>query len=227
MTIGAQPEAEPVTHVLFDFDGTLADTLPAIMASYRYAFREVVGLDFPATAEDFVTLRRLRLYELAQYLGGERAGECVEAFRECYLGSPPEPVVLFEGVEELLDALAEQEIGMAIVTNKTRIGLEADLARTRLDAERFVAFVTADDCRRGKPDPAPLLHGCDILGCSPRCALYVGDGPHDIVAADAAGMRSVGAAYGDWGEEALLGAGARSLASRPLDLLPYVLKLPA
>lgn len=214
--------AQTAKSVLFDFDGTLANTFSVIVSSYRYAFDKVLGIDFPATDEDYVTVRSLRFLELCNHVAGGRAPESVVAFRERYLNAPEGEVHLFAGIDGVLSGLAQRGTRMAIVTNKTRVALDVDLARLPLDVSRFEAVVTAEQSPEGKPHPRPLLIGLKALGVSPTEAVYVGDGPHDVVAACAAGMPMVGVAYGDWGADVLQEAGAEVIIDEPRELLTAV-----
>lgn len=212
----------PIRRVLFDFDGTLVDTLPAVIESYRYACAELLGIEFPASLSDRRRVLMTRFMDLCAEIGGTDAPELVRMFRVRYLGDLQTPPAAFGGVPELLDGLVERDVAIAIVTNKTRVGLEADLARTALRDITFGAIVCAEDSVERKPDPTPLRIALTRLGGAAQDALYVGDGPHDIEAAHAAGMLGVGALYGDFGADALRVAAPEALLERPLDLLDLV-----
>ena len=205
--------------VLFDFDGTLACSTPAIVESYRYAFTEVLGYDFPATPEDMTEMLTVRFRELCANRAGDRAPELVTKFRERYLGELESPPHLYGGVLDMFAALRERGISVGLVTNKTRVAAEHEIRRCGLAEIEFRCVITADEASRGKPDPMPVLLGLRDAGCQADQALYVGDGGHDVLAARGAGVRAVGAAYGDWGAETLRAVGAYAVIDTPLGLL--------
>lgn len=205
--------------VLFDFDGTLACSTPAIVESYRYAFTEVLGYPFPDSDADRNEMLTVRFLELCANRGGERAQELVTKFRERYLGELDSPPHLYDGVLDLFAGLRERGITYGMVTNKTRVAAEHEIRRCGLAEVEFRCVITADEASRGKPDPLPVQLGLTAAGCRPDQALYVGDGGHDVVSARGAGVRAVGAAYGDWGAQALRTAGAYAVIETPLGLL--------
>lgn len=211
-----------VTHVLFDFDGTLACTTPAVVECYRHAFAVVLGQDYPRTDDDMTEMLRARLRELCERKGGDRADELFRAFREHYVGPLDAPPTLYDGVLDMFDALRRRGVTVGLVTNKTRLATEHEIVRCGLDGVAFACRVTADDAARGKPDPLPLLLGLQALGCAPEETLYVGDGMHDIVAARRAGIRAVGAAYGDWGREQLAAENPAAVIDAPRQLVDVI-----
>jgi phosphoglycolate phosphatase-like HAD superfamily hydrolase len=208
--------------VLFDFDGTLACSTPAIVESYRYAFTQVLGYEFPATDDDMIEMLTVRFRELCANRGGDRGPELVTKFRERYLGDLESPPFLYDGVLEMFTGLRVRDITFGLVTNKTRVAAEHEIRRCGLAETEFRCVITADEAVRGKPDPLPVVLGLRAAGCEPDQALYVGDGGHDVVAARGAGVRAVGAAYGDWGAETLRTAGAYAVIDAPLGLLDVV-----
>jgi pyrophosphatase PpaX len=205
--------------VLFDFDGTLARTLPAVVECYRHAFAEVLGERFPG--EDPADLERVltvRFTDVCEQAAGERAPLLVESFRERYRGELEAPVALYDGAREALEALAGRGVAVAIVTNKTRFALDLDLERTGLAEVPFAALVAADDSVESKPHPRPLLLACERAGVASTGCFYVGDAPHDIAAARAAGMHGVAALWGDFPAAALREAEPWALAAEPAAL---------
>jgi phosphoglycolate phosphatase-like HAD superfamily hydrolase len=199
--------------VLFDFDGTLARTLPGIVESYRHAFRDVLELDFPADDEDVKRVLTVRFTDLCDEMAGKRAPQLIASFRARYLGELEFPATLYEGVRPLLDELVEAEVPIGIVTNKTRVALDSDLLRTGFFEMPWASIVAADDSVERKPHPRPLLLGLERSG----------DGPHDVGAARAAGMRGVGAAWGDFGAASLRAEAPFAIAETPADLAAILL----
>lgn len=128
---------------------------------------------------------------------------------------------LFPGVYEMLASLRRLGCAMGIVTSKRRRStLQA------LDAFHLTAFirvaVTADDVAAPKPAPDPIREALRQLGGHPRAAFMVGDGAVDILAARAAGVRSVAALWGAREVDALLAAGPNYIADIPRDVVALV-----
>jgi len=183
--------------VLFDLDGTLVDTAPDMVAVLQSMQRDyevsqvtydlgrayvsngsvgLVGLGFPDA--DDARSEQLRLEYLERY-----------ALRIC------ERSAVFGGLERLLRCLEDGGISWGIVTNKPQRFTEPLLAALQL-ADRIACCVCGDTLTLRKPDPAPLLHACEIAGVSVSDSMYVGDSIRDIEAGRAAGMATIAAAYG-------------------------------
>jgi pyrophosphatase PpaX len=191
--------------VLFDLDGTLINSIELILASFRHATATVLGEALP----DEVMLRDVGL-PLARQMrdfSEEHAEELLRVYREHNARTHDELVRSYEGVDETLVWLARRGYKMGVVTSKIRAlacrGLEVfDLARF------FDVVVGSDDVTVHKPDPHPLLVAAEALGVPIGHCAYVGDSPHDMAAACAAGSVAVGAAWGVSTREVLVAAGA-------------------
>lgn len=101
---------------------------------------------------------------------------------------------LYDGVMETLEQL-KSHYRFGVVTNKSALGAERDLRHFGL-WEKQSALVGSDTLDVCKPDPAPLLHACELLDVLPRDAIFVGDSHADYEAAKGAGMRFVFCSYG-------------------------------
>ena len=189
--------------ILFDFDGTLADTAPDLgAAANRQRIR--AGLE-P------LPLEVLRPYSSAGARGLLRCAlnlmptdEAYEAHRVQFLkdyeAAMTVDTCLFDGVPELLAQIKNEGMAWGIVTNKatylatpivTALGLAQDCA----------VLVCGDTTAHSKPHPLPLLHAAQQAGYDVERCLYVGDDLRDLPAAQAAGMPSIAAAYGYCGPE--------------------------
>jgi pyrophosphatase PpaX len=93
--------------------------------------------------------------------------------------------------------------------------------------EHVQAIVGADSCANAKPHPEPVLLALSRLGAAPTHALLLGDSPHDVAAARAAGAVAVGALWGACGREALARAGAQHFLDDIAQLPPLVRTLAA
>jgi phosphoglycolate phosphatase len=188
--------------VLFDLDGTLADTAPD-MALTVNRMRASRGLD-PVPAE----LVRPHVSNGARGMIGAAFGvkpghADFSAMRDEFLALYGENLCvdsrLFPGMAELLEQLEGDGILWGVVTNKYE-----RFARPVLDGlgvgKRAAIIVGGDTCARPKPFPDPLLHAAATLGIAPMSTLYVGDDVRDVQAARAAGMPVIVAGYGYLGD---------------------------
>lgn len=211
--------------VLFDLDGTLADTAPDL-AGAANRMRERRGL--PALSVD-----RLRPVASAGArgmigvaLGKGPADTEFDALREEFLAEYAAALDvksrLFEGVPELLDGLEHAGVRWGVVTNKAMRFTGPVLEALGL-SQRAAVVIAGDTTPHAKPHPEPLLEACRRLLTAATQAVYVGDDLRDIQAARAAGMPCVAAAYGYLGEHADVSSWAADhVVPRPLDLLPLL-----
>ncbi|MBN6728225.1 phosphoglycolate phosphatase [Burkholderia multivorans] len=201
------PRLQHCEAVLFDLDGTLADTAPDLAAAVN-KMQRVRGL--PETPLD--ALRRLASAGARGLLGGafgitpETPG--YDAMRDEFLANYAADIcvqtTLFPGIAEVLDELEARGVRWGIVTNKA-MRLTAPLVQLLGLASRAACVVGGDTTPHSKPHPAPLLHAAGLLALAPDRIVYVGDDLRDIQAGYAAGMATVAAAYGYCGDGAAPG----------------------
>lgn len=211
--------------VLFDLDGTLADTAPdlasalnrlliergrAVIAVERTrpftssGARGMIGVGFGIApdAEEYVALKD-------RFLALYAAALCVET-------------TLFEGMAELLSALEKRAIAWGIVTNKAARFTDPLIAQLGL-AERAACIVSGDTTPRAKPYPDSLLYAARHIDIPAPACLYVGDDLRDVEAARAAGMRVLAARYGYLGGgEPPEAWGADALIDHPREVLDHL-----
>jgi phosphoglycolate phosphatase len=184
--------------LIFDWDGTLMDSVSTIVECTRATLDE---LGLPQLPEALIrgsvglsveeTVRRLTP-------GGEPDAETarriLETYRRNWFDTFRQRPLLFPGVVELLAALQAAGYLLAVATGKSRRGLSRDLEACGM-AAAFHATRTADEAR-SKPDPQMLHDLLDELGARPRRALMVGDSIWDLQMATAAAMPAVAVATG-------------------------------
>jgi pyrophosphatase PpaX len=199
-----QDRAASIEAVLFDLDGTLIDTVELILTSFRYATTQVLGAPLP----DELLMRNVGVPLISQMreFSPEHADELLRVYREHNAAHHDAMARAYPGTEEVLRLLQTLGMQMGVVTSKgttmTRRGLDVFGLGPFFDV-----VVTADDVDRHKPDPHPLEEAARGLGVDvSRCA-YVGDSPHDMQAAIAAGAVSVAALWGAFPREAVLEPG--------------------
>ena len=189
--------------VLFDLDGTLADTAPDLAAAVN-RMRHERGLEM-------VPLERLRPLASAGARGliGGAFGIGPEhhdfaAMREEFLANYEADLcietTLFPGIDAVLDELDARNVRWGIVTNKVARLTEPLIAQLGLDT-RAGCVVSGDTTPHSKPHPAPLRYAAKALGLEPERLAYVGDDLRDVQAGFAAGMVTVAAAYGYCGND--------------------------
>ncbi len=196
--------------VLFDLDGTLADTAPD-MANALQIMRTARGLPLApfAALRSQVSMGARGLVGAGFDIGPADAQ--FPAMRDEFLANYENNIcietTLFAGMMETLLALQAQSIAWGIVTNKNSrftTPLVAAMKHTGVlpPALHCGVVVCGDTTPHAKPHPAPLLHAAIALSVSPQDCIYVGDDIRDIQAAHAAGMPSVAALYGYLGTDA-------------------------
>ncbi len=204
--------------VLFDFDGTLADTA----ADLTHALNKVRA----EKGMEALPLEQMRPHASAGARGLLGAGMGIlpehpeyttlrERFLEHYAASICVDTRLFPGMAELLAAIEERGLRWGIVTNKSE-RLTRPLVQA-LGLSRTACIVGGDTTPHLKPHPASLLHAARLLSLEPAQCIYAGDDLRDIQAANAAGMRAVAVRWG-------YGAGmhawnAEVVVREPMDLL--------
>ena len=199
--------------VLFDLDGTLADTAPDMALTVN---RMLEKRGRPQVAVEqvrpFVSRGARGMIVSAFGIAPDDPG--FQELREEFLAIYPENLCvdtrLFPGMDEVLGLIESRGMKWGVVTNKFErfaVPLIADLGL----AERAAIVVGGDTCPRAKPFPDPLLHAAASMGVAPMHTLYVGDDERDVQAARAARMPVLVAAYGYLGDgtpPALWGADA-------------------
>ncbi len=183
--------------VLFDWDGTILDNHEVIMSSYRAATTEVLGRPIPSTPEEAARIIRLRGQESFGSMSDdpEVVAQIAAAYHRAYLGLAETMGGPFPGTKETLEALKERGLLVGIVTSKARARWVSDAARFDL-TDLFSVSITGDESKEAKPHPGPVIDAIAILGLDPSEAVFVGDGPQDVVAGNTAGSTTVGCRYG-------------------------------
>ncbi len=191
-----------VQAVLFDLDGTFADTAPDLGRALN-RLRADQGLK-P------LPIAIMRAHASSGARGLLKAGfgltpesEGYDALRDRFLDLYAENLCvetrLFEGIPELLSKIEARDLPWGIVTNKANRFTEP-LLRTLAVGHRAACVVSGDSTPHIKPHPAPLLQAAALLGLAPGDCVYVGDDLRDVQAARAAGMRFVAAGWGYLGD---------------------------
>ncbi|GAA5161207.1 phosphoglycolate phosphatase [Viridibacterium curvum] len=216
---------EDIRCVLFDLDGTLADTAPDLADALNRT-RIDEGLDA-------LPLERLRplisqgvrgLLRVSHGLHPQDEGyeSLFKRVLQHYAQRLCVQTRLFDGIPELLDHLEAHSIRWGIVTNKHSRFTQPLVSALGLNV-RAASVVSGDTTPRAKPAPDPLLLAAQQCGIAPGQCIYLGDDERDIVAAKAAGMRSMAVRWGYLGEDKPIEAwGADFLINHPAEVLEYL-----
>ena len=208
--------------VMFDLDGTLADTIEDIAACVNGALarRGLPAHDIPAyklmVGNGFRTL-----IERAAPPEARGTGLLEELRAEAQAAYDAEPVALtrpYAGVPELLSALKARGLALAVLSNKPD-GLAVQVVERLFPGAGFSLVRGETPAFPRKPDPAGALDIARRLGAGPSECLYVGDTDIDMETARRAGMTAVGAAWGFRGRRELEEAGADRVIAAPGELL--------
>jgi len=191
------------THVLFDLDGTLVDSRKAVAAAYTLVFEERLALHFPPPGIATGDIYAMRPVELFARFAPDRVDELHQAYQDAYPAAAAQCLTLFDGADRLIHGLVKAGRRPSLVTNKGLARTLIDLARAGIDTDWFEAIVTAEDTPERKPHPAPIRLGLQRAGGDADDAIYVGDGPQDVLAARACGMPVIAVTYGFYPEAAL------------------------
>jgi 2-phosphoglycolate phosphatase len=209
--------------ILFDLDGTLADTAPDLAAAVNL-LRTERGLEPTPYSLLRPTASAGARGMIGAAFGLTPADQGYEALRlawfDNYQAAMAVHSTLFGGVAELLAGLGEAGIAWGIVTNKP--ARFTDPLVPQIGLAHAGCVISGDTMEHAKPHPAPLLEGARRLGVAPQECWYVGDDLRDIEAGRAAGMLTVACAWGYCGAIAPSTWGADHLLETPADLLELV-----
>ncbi|MBR2675416.1 MAG: HAD-IA family hydrolase [Solobacterium sp.] len=176
------------TAAVFDFDGTLMDTEPAIMASFEHVFRKY------RTVEEFTPERRIKVLGPAldlmmkEFFPEMDPWVCVEEYRRYQRENLRDLIHPMPGAVEMLAKLSAMEVPCAIVSTRYFKSLAELLKLNRMDG--FMSVVLGNDSvSRSKPDPEGILKAWDMLG-KENC-FYIGDSVMDVEAGRNAGAVTV------------------------------------
>jgi phosphoglycolate phosphatase len=209
--------------ILFDLDGTLADTAPDLAGAMN-RLRIARGL----APTPYETLRPVASAGARGLIGaafGLKPGddsyeELRVAFLDNYAAALAVDSRLFEGVPALLRSLTERGLAWGVVTNKAARFTDSLVPQIGLHEAGCV--VSGDTTPHSKPHPEPLLEAARRLRLKPEECWYVGDDLRDIQAGRAAGMTTIAAAWGYCGQSEPVAWGADALAETPIQILDLI-----
>ena len=189
--------------VLFDLDGTLADTAPDLAHALNVLRGEhgLPALPFesirPAASHGSIALLKVGFQKEPGDVGFD---ELREQYLELYLNNIHLHTRLFPGMEQVLQHIEASGMKWGVVTNKPA-WLTEPLLQAMALKQRAACIVSGDTLPERKPHPAPLLYACEQTGSQAAQCLYVGDAERDILAGHRAGMKTLVALFGYLAED--------------------------
>lgn len=175
--------------VLFDFDGTLADTNHLISQSYLH----VLGKYFPGQYEKEESVKHFNgpsLEEVFSRLLPDKSEQLVEEYRTFNHAKHDELIREFPDVPLVLGHLKEQGLKLAVVSTKNSYILNHGLKLLNIE-KYFDVILGGTDFEKVKPDPESLNLAMEKLNARPETTIMIGDNPQDIEAANRANVRGV------------------------------------
>lgn len=215
------------THVIFDLDGTILDTLEDLAFAANHTCKLFGWPTFPVNAYRYKVGNGMeRLVERiapAEFAGDAAVlGRALAELRSCYEEHKYDHTQPYEGVIDMLSALRAAGVVLAVLTNKDHTAA-APLVHRHFGAECFQLVQGHIEGYEPKPASPITLHVLEQLDADPKRTLYVGDSNVDVETGHNAGLRVAGAAWGFRGRDELSAAGADCIIDEPGELLDIVL----
>ena len=205
--------------LVFDWDGTLADSEACIIDAMRLAtaeaelptcndaqIRDVIGLSLEGAIDVLFPEAEISVIN-----------SVADRYREHYFSTSTSPVPVFEGVIEILEKLNQENYFLAVATGKSRRGLDRSLNETGLD--KYFHTTRCADETISKPNPQMLIEIIGFFGLETVDALMIGDSEYDLQMANNAGAESVAVSYGVHDAE-------RLQQCEPLGIIHNITELP-
>jgi phosphoglycolate phosphatase len=214
--------------VLFDLDGTLADTAPDLADALNVVLEErcrrTLSFDTIRPIVSHGTNALIYLgFELAP--GDDGFTHIQQRLLEIYKNNIANKTRLFPGMAEVLDEIEGRGMSWGVVTNKPGY-LTLPLMEALELHRRAACIVSGDTTPKRKPDPEPMFHAAALAGVEPGDCLYIGDAERDIEAGRRAGMITLAALFGYIGDHDNPHQwGAHGMVEHPKEILDWIDKV--
>ena len=175
--------------VIFDFDGTLADTNQLIINSFKHIYCKFHD---GKCDEDYIlsTFGEPLELTLRRDFGAYSFEDVIASYRDYQVERFENDVKLYETVEETVKYFVQNNIKIGIATSRLRGSTLSALKKFDMD-KYFQVVISADDVTKHKPDKEPLIKAISELNSTPENTLYVGDSKFDMECAINAGVSPV------------------------------------
>jgi pyrophosphatase PpaX len=176
--------------IIFDFDGTIADTLPICYDAFQYVFKEFDNKDL-SSEEIKEMFGPSETGIIRENLSNKNKDKAIEMFYTKYAENHEHLVKQNKDIDEMLLYLKENGVKLGIVTGKARRSLDISLEALKLE-EFFDIIITGDDVKKPKPDPEGVIQALTLLNVQSDEAMFIGDSDADIHAGLQANLYTVG-----------------------------------
>ncbi len=210
--------------VVFDWDGTLMDSIGRIVSSMQRT-AEHVGLSVPSeqATKDIIGLSLEPAIErLFGVLDSPKKQTFLERYKDEYVRLNTVASPMFDDAVNSLEALRSSNVQLGVATGKARRGLDRVWQETNM--AQFFPYSRCANESKGKPNPDMLIELMHEAGYSPDNTVMVGDSIHDMKMASAAGVFPIGVTMGAHRADQLKAAGAEYIASSLTELSNFILK---
>ena len=177
------------TTVVFDFDGTIADTNQLIIGSWQAVFRARRGVE-GEISDILATFGEPLYYTMEKLFPEFDVEESVDIYRSYQKEIFVDQIEIFPGMKELVLELKERGYKVGIATSRLRASTLLGLNKFGLE-DKIDALVTVEDTDKHKPDPEPALICLEKLGSTPDESIMLGDSAYDMGCGKNAGMTTV------------------------------------
>lgn len=210
--------------IIWDFDGTLVDTITDVALCFNQALKCHGFPQHPLKAFDRFVGGNLETVVSRMLPPDACTAENIDkvklTYRNLYLHSDKSHTIPYPGIESLVSELKSRNCKQAINSNKGQLLLE-DLSGKLFPKGTFDAVVGYEEGFPNKPDPSGVLRICEICGCDPEQAVYVGDGETDVKTANNAKIPCI---FADWGQGSCPETGTAEIAHTVQELRTLLLK---
>ena len=210
-----------IKYLVFDFDGTLADTTEGILQTTRATFARM-GLPIPS--DDDIRLGIGLPLKGSLHTAGvpdDRLDEGSDIYHEIFYEIAPKHITIYPGVRESLEMLAAKGLRMGIATSRTEHSLVMLLEEHGI-RQYFEILGSVGCVERPKPAPDLVRWVLERFGADPSEAMVIGDTTYDIQMGTAAGCRTCAVSYGNHSVERLLTASPDHIVADLWDLVALI-----
>jgi len=213
---------KPTKLVIFDWDGTIMDSVNRIVESMQSAAISAT-LPVPSTqaVKDIIGMSLAPAFEqLFGQLSPTQIDQMKELYRQEYVDEKHSATPVFEGITHVLESLTSKGYLLAVATGKSRAGLDRLLTESGF-GHFFSDTMTADEAK-SKPHPQMIEILMARLNVSALDTIMIGDSILDMKMASNAGVRGIGVSYGAHTPEVLNQASPMAIVDKPLDILVHI-----